>query len=109
MVTERKDGEKLSWVIAEIIFIGVYFFIDGWYTSYPVMPDALKVVVWIGRLALAACVIVTWVNFKNPNYEIYRKFTVAIALILSLVIGVHHASEKDTNQVIIDSKENAAK
>lgn len=102
-------NEKRSWVIAEIIFLGLFIFISGWYSSYSAMGDWLKALVWIGRIGIAACVVVSWAKFNDPNYEKYRKATVVLAVVFSLIIGIHHAVAREDNQVQIDSKENAAK
>lgn len=108
-MNSKKDGEKLAWVIAEIIFIGLYIFVSGWYSSYSKMATGLQVLVWVGRIAMVVCVLTSWVKFKNPNFDIYRKATVGIAIVLSLIIGIHHSVNREDTQVIIDSHENSLK
>jgi|SRR6478735_722426 len=108
-MNSKKDGEKLAWIIAEIIFIGLYIFVSGWYSSYSKMTTSLQALVWVGRVGMVACILISWIKFKNPNFDIYRKVTVGIAIVLSLIIGIHHSVSREDTQVIIDSHENAQK
>lgn len=107
--TKKKDNELLILAIIELLFIGVYIGVDGWYSSFPLMSTGLLILIWIGRLAMAACIIITWVKFKDPNYDKYRWGVVVLAVALTLTIGIHHATSIEDKQVIIDSKENAQK
>lgn len=108
MSNEIKN-DKIYWIIAEIIFLALYIFISGWYTSYPVMETWLKVIVWILQIGAVACIVISWAKVTDPNYQKYRVATILLLVALSLIIGIHHATTKEDNQVLIDSKENATK
>lgn len=102
-------NDKVYWIIAELIFIALYVYISGWYTSYPVMETWLKVIVWIMRIGAVGCIVISWLNITDPNYEKYRRVTVMLLVALSLIIALHHSLNREDNQVLIDSKENAVK
>lgn len=106
---KRKDDESLFLAIIEILFLGAFIGIDLFYSSLSLMPTALLVAVWVGKIAMAVCVVVSWVKFKDPNFDKFRVATVVLAVILALTIGIHHATAREDNQVIIDSHENAQK
>lgn len=105
---EKKNDELLTLAVIELLFMGAYIGVSGWYSSLSLMPTGLLVAVWIGRLAMTVCIIVTWLKFKDPNYDKYRWGVVILAAALSLTIGIHHATVKEDKQIIIDSKENAS-
>jgi xanthosine utilization system XapX-like protein len=111
MTTEQKtkDDEKVIWLIVGGIFSLLVIAMDLFYSSYDQMGDAFK---WIVRV-LHAGLIVAWitslVKFSDPNYEPVRKIVVALCVVLGLMVGIHHATSVEDNQVIIDSQENANK
>lgn len=106
---KRKDDELEVWVIVGGFFTLVLIGVDLFYSSLNEMAKIAKISLGIGHL----CVLVGWVisliNWKDPNWDDARKIVVALCVMLMFVIGIHHAVVVENEQVIIDSKENAAK
>lgn len=105
----KKDDELLIWLIVGGLFTFFLLGIDIWYSSYHQMD---KFYCWL-IVFLHFILVVGWINtiatFGDPNYEWIRKFVCVLALGLSLMVGIHHATAREDKQVTIDSKENADK
>lgn len=108
-MTKKRDDEKLIWLIVGGIFTVALIGIDLGYSSYPEMATALKWLLYIGHAALAFLWLLVMVNFKDPNFDYLRKYTLYVAIGLILIVGIHHATSVEDKQVIIDSRENATK
>ena len=106
---KRKDDELLILTILAALFTGVLVWMDFKYSSINLMHPILQAVVWLGQIGLAALWVIVFGKWKDPNFDHFRKQTLYVAVILILIVGIHHATVKEDNQVIIDSKENAAK
>ena len=107
--TKKRDDELLTWVIVGIIFTGGLAFMDFAYSSVNEMAFIARAAIWIGHALLSVLWVLSLTQWKNPNFDVTRKGVVALSVILSLIIGIHHATVREDQQVIIDSKENAAK
>ncbi|SRR6266536_1112944 len=107
--TKKRDDELLTWIIFGAIFTGGLIFIDFGYSSVNKMALIARIAVWIGHGLLSALWLLSLSQWKNPNFDTTRKGVVALSIILSLVIGIHHATTVEDTQVIIDSEQNATK
>jgi len=107
--TKQKDDELLIWVIVGSIFTIFLLVIDFFYSSVGGMALVAKICIGIGHAILAYLWVVSLANWKDPNYDVIRKCVVYVAVILALIVGIHHATSREDKQVIIDSHENAAK
>lgn len=105
----KKDDEKMIWLIVGGLFTLMIIAADLFYSSYSQMPNAFKWVVIVLHAGLAIAWIVSLVKFTDPNYDPVRKIVLALCVVLGLMVGIHHATVKEDEQVIIDSQENAAK
>lgn len=105
----RKDNEKLAWLIVGGFFTAGLIAMDIWYSSFSLMPKLLLGVVAFLHLVLVAVWILIMVKFSDPNYDGYRKPLLWLCVGIMLIVGIHHATAKEDAQIIIDSKENAAK
>lgn len=106
---KRKDDELEVWVLVGAFFtLGLLFF-DFFYSSVNEMALIARIFIWIGHGLVSLGWIISLLQWKDPNYDDYRKGVVGLCVILMLVIGIHHATVKEDQQVLIDSKENAAK
>ena len=105
----NKDDEKLIWLIIGFLFTGALIGMDIYYSSFSQMSGALMWIVSILHLFLVAAWVIAMVKFNDPNYEATRKIVVGLCVILGLIVGIHHATSREDKQVIIDSKEAAAK
>lgn len=109
MQNKKRDDEKGQWLAVGILFTGFLIAIDIWYSSYGQMADFARWLMYIAHAALGFTWVVAMVQFKDPGYDVIRKYIVFVSVVLSLVVGIHHAVAREDKQVIIDSKENAAK
>ena len=104
---KKRDDEKAQWLIVGILFTVTLLGIDFWYSSYSQMAGVVKVILYIAHTILAVLWLVAMVKFKDPNYEVARKYIVYLAVLLSLIVAIHHATVKEDKHVIIDSRENS--
>lgn len=102
----KKDDELLIWGIVGGIFTLFLIGIDIWYSSFNTLPFIPILFLWIAHAGLGIAWIMSIANWKNPNYDIVRRLIVAVSIILSLIIGVHHSLQREDKQVIIDSNAN---
>lgn len=107
--TKAKDDEILILALVGAIFTFTLIGLDIWYSSYEIMGDAFRWIMYGGHFVLALCWITVFANWKDPAYDKWRGWAIILAVVLSLTVGIHHATDKENQQVIIDSKENAAK
>jgi glucose uptake protein GlcU len=106
---KRKDDELEVWVIVGALFtLGLLFF-DFFYSSVNEMAQVARIAIWVGHALVSLGWIISLIQWKNPNYDDTRKGVVGLCVVLMLIIGIHHASVKEDQQVLIDSKENSAK
>jgi disulfide bond formation protein DsbB len=106
-VQKKRDDEKAQWLIVGILFTGFLLVIDIFYSSFGEMAGIAKVLLGIAHAALAVMWIAVMVKFNDPKYDIVRKYVVGLSVVLSLIIGIHHAVVKENKQVLIDSHENS--
>lgn len=109
MTAKTKDDELLVWVIVGGIFTIFLLIIDFFYSSINEMALIARIGIWVGHAILSFLWVISIAKWKDPNYEIIRKLVVYTAVILGLIIGIHHALSVEDKQVIIDSTENAPK
>jgi len=107
--TKKKDDEMLAWLLVGILFTAFLIIIDFGYSSVNDMSKIARLGIWVGHGLLSALWVATIAYFKDPNYDYFRKAATIVALLLAFTIGLHHALNREDKQVIIDSKENAAK
>lgn len=108
-ITKKKDDELSVWIIVGAIFTVGLIFVDFAYSSVNEMGAVARIAVWIGHGILSGLWLASLAKWKNPNYDWVRSAVVGLAIFLSLIIGIHHASTVEDGQVLIDSHENAAK
>ena len=106
---KNRDDEKAIWLIIGILFTGVLVGLDLWYSSFTQMALFAKVLIGIAHGVLAILWFLVMAKFKDPNYDVYRKYIVGLSVVLSLIVGIHHAVVRERNQVSIDAKENSLK
>jgi hypothetical protein len=106
---KRKDDEFPVLTALAGLFTGLLIWMDFSYSSIGIMPIALQAIVWLGQIGLAAIWVLVFGKWQDPNYDKYRHVAFILAAILILWVGIHHATSREDKQVIIDSKENAAK
>lgn len=109
MANKKRDDEKGHWLAVGILFTVFLFVIDIWYSSYGQMAGIAKVLLILAHIVLGGLWFVVMAKFNDPVYDVVRKFIVGLSVILSLIVGIHHASSKEDKQVIIDANENKLK
>ena len=107
--TKKKDDELLMWTIVGAIFTVMLLFVDFAYSSVNEMGKIARIAIWIGHALLSLLWIITIAKWKDPNYDKTREYTVYLCVVLGLIIGIHHSTVVEDDQVIIDSHENAVK
>lgn len=107
--SKKKDDELLILVILAALFTLTLIGFDIWYSSIGAMHKLAQAGVWIGHIGLASVWVIVFGKWKDPDYDFYRKVAFILAAALMLIIGIHHATSREDEQVIIDSTENAAK
>ena len=105
----RKDDEKKIWLIVGILFTSALVAMDIFYSSFGQMSNGLQWVVGILHGALIVAWVTAMIKFADPKYDTARKIVVGLCVLLGLIVGIHHATSVEDKQVIIDSRENAAK
>lgn len=108
-MNKTRDDEKLHWLLAGGIFTVTLILIDIFYSSISEMATSLRWIVYIAHAALILLWLLVMSNFKDPNFDYLRKYTLAVAVGLILLVGIHHATSVEDKQVIIDSNEAKAK
>lgn len=108
-MAKKRDDEKLHWLLVGVLFTAFLLFIDWKYSSVSEMVPVVRWIVYIGHAALILLWLLVMVNFKDPNFDYLRKCTFVVAVGLSLLVGIHHATSREDKQVIIDSNEAKAK
>lgn len=106
---KKKDDELLMLVIVGAIFTLTLIGLDWGYSSVNEMAPIARIGIWVGHGIVSLLWIVVLANWKNPNYDSFRKALIGVVIVLILIIGIHHAVVREDEQVIIDSQENAAK
>jgi hypothetical protein len=104
---KHRDDEKAHWLIIGILFTGALLGIDIFYSSFAEMGLIAKILIGVAHGGLVVLWFIAMAKFKDPNYDVYRKYIVGLAIILALIVGIHHASSIEDKQIIIDSKENS--
>lgn len=105
----RKDDELPVLTILGILFTGLLVYMDFKYSSIGKMHIALQAVAWLGQIGLAAIWVIVFGKWQDPKYDKYRQIAFVLVSALILWVGIHHATAREDNQVIIDSRENALK
>lgn len=103
---KKRDDELKVWIIVGAIFTIFLLIIDFFYSSVNSMAFAARIVIWIGHAALSLGWIVSIAKVADPAYDDVRKGVVYLCIVLSLVIGIHHALAVEDKQVIEDSEKN---
>lgn len=106
---KMKDDEKRNWLIIGVLFTGVLLAIDLFYSSFSQMGGIAKVLLGIAHAVLAVLWVIAMVKFKDPEFDVYRKYVVYLCVAIALIVGIHHATAREDEQVIIDSHENSLK
>lgn len=106
---KRKDDELEIWAIVGGIFTVFLLIIDFFYSSVNQMAGIARIAIWIGHGLVSFGWIISLAKWKDPAYDDVRKAVVAACVALSFIIAIHHATETEDKQVIIDSQQNAAK
>jgi len=106
---KKRDDELLILSIVGFIFIGLLVYLDGWYSSFKEMSTLGRALIIIAHMAVALTWVISFEKWKDPAFDSYRRIALGATIVLSLIVGIHHATVREDNQVIIDSKENAAK
>jgi hypothetical protein len=96
-------------VLVGAIFTIALLYIDFAYSSVNEMAKIARVGIWIGHGVLSGLWMVSLLQWKNPNYDYVRRVILALAIILSLIIAVHHSLSVENSQILIDSHENSVK
>lgn len=107
--TKAKDDEILVLTVLAIVFTGVLVWMDFKYSSIAEMALGVQWLCWGGQIVLAATWVLVFGNWEDPNFDKWRKVAFGLSCVLMLWVGIHHATSVEDKQVIIDSKENAAK
>lgn len=105
----RKDDERKVWLIVGIFFTAGLAAMDIFYSAFGQMSNGLQWVAGIMHVGLMVAWLTAMIKFKDPKYDTARYLVVGLCIILALIVGIHKATSKEDKQVIIDSKENAAK
>jgi disulfide bond formation protein DsbB len=104
MANEKKrDDEKGQWLAVGILFTGFLIGLDIWYSSYSQMAGMARWGLYVAHIILAFAWVIAMVKFKDPAYDVVRKFIVGFSILLSLIIGIHHATTVEDKAVIDDS------
>ena len=112
MTTQKRKNDDELPVLAILggIFTIVLICMDIWYSSINLLSVALQTSMWAAQMLLAAVWVLVFAKWKDPNYDKYRYVAFWLSVLLMLVVGIHHAVDgREAEQIIIDSKENAAK
>lgn len=109
MSNKKRDDEKATWLIVGILFTAFLLGIDIFYSSFGLMATAAKWGLGIAHVGILLLWVVVMVKFTDPNFDYLRKWLVWLCVILSLIIGIHHAIAREDEQVIIDAHENSLK
>lgn len=107
--TKAKDDELLTWTIVGGFFTAGLLGVDIGYSSVNEMGNVAQIAIWVAHGVLALLWVVTIVKWRDPNYDKTRELVVYLCVALSLIIGIHHGSSRENDQVIIDSHENSLK
>lgn len=107
--SKKKDSEIFILTGLALLFTGFLAWMDINYSSIHEMGLVSQVLVWGGQIILAAIWVLVFGNWKDPGFDKWRYAAFIIVSILILWVGIHHATSKEDNQVLIDSKENVTK
>lgn len=108
-IKKKKDDELSKWLIVGGLFTLTLLCVDIWYSSFGSMKPILRMPVYILHGVLIGLWVIEMFHFNDPNYDVLRRLVIAICFVLMLIVGIHHGTERENEQVIIDSKENKAK
>jgi hypothetical protein len=100
---KTRDDEKGQWLIVGILFTGFLLGIDTWYSSYSQMAGFARMLLYVAHGVMAFLWWVAMIKFKDPNYDVVRKYIVGLSVLLALIIGIHHAVTIEDKAVIDDS------
>jgi len=103
---KKRDDELKVWIIVGAIFTIFLLIIDFFYSSVNSMAFVARMVIWIGHAALSLGWIISIAKVADPAYDDVRKGVVYLCMVLSLIIGIHHATTVEDKQVIEDSEKN---
>lgn len=106
---KRKDDELEKWAIGGGVFTIFLLIIDFFYSSVNEMALLARICIWIGHALISGGWIISFAKWKDPAFDDVRKVVVYLCIVLSIIIGIHHSTVKEDQQVLIDSKQNAAK
>lgn len=106
---KKRDDEVLMWAIGGGIFTAFMIIIDWFYSSFDQMPSIVVFLLYFVHGFISLLWIISFAKWKDPNYDVVRKCIVFLCLSVAFCVGVHHSVSREDKQVLIDSKENAAK
>jgi FtsH-binding integral membrane protein len=106
---KKRDDEKSSWLVIGILFTAALIGMDIFYSSINEMAAIAQIGIWALHVIVTGLWVLVMAKFNDPNYDGARMALVIICVISAFIIGIHHATVREDNQVIIDSKENATK
>ena len=86
----KQDGELSIWLVVGLLFTLTLIGMDIWYSSFAEM-GFFKWIVYGLHCVLGAFVIITFIQFNDPNYDKVRKWVVYLSVVLMLIVGIHHA------------------
>lgn len=100
---KRKDDELEVWAIVGGVFTLFLLIIDFFYSSVNQMAGIARIAIWIGHGLVSFGWIISLAKWKDPAYDDVRKGVVYLCIVLSIVIGIHHATVREDKQVLEDS------
>lgn len=101
---KKRDDEKAHWLIIGILFSAALLAVDFWYSSFSQMAGIVKVLIILAHCGLGLLWVGAMAKFNDPNFDGLRKVIVWLSVILILIVGIHHATVREDQQVIEDSR-----
>lgn len=103
----RNDGElgSLFWMC--IIFGGTLLGVSIFYSAWDAMPKFWQIIGYIALGVNAALIALIFAEYKDPNYDKYRKIFCVISFATIAYVAGFRVAQNEQNGVIDDS--NAAK
>lgn len=105
-MASKRDNEMVNYIVLLTLFVGTLIGVDIYYSSFEIMSSIFKWSIYGLHSLLVIFIIVSIVNSTDPNFDKVRKWAYAVTFILIFSVGIHHATAREDNQVIINSKEN---
>ena len=108
---QKRDDEFSVLILVNILFTLALIYVDCWYNDW----DSMFKMIWPAIFAgiLHALVIAAWLivvkEWQDPNFDIMRKWLLALIVATLLMVAGFRAYRNETNQVLIDSRENVVR